>query len=181
MDNFRRHCLSYISSLPSSTITKSTCSRTRFSRPSIISIIFPNTMATHWYCGHCHHGPMMMTTNEHCVLCFRRRDTYAIYEQSSIASTAPPNQSDTSPVRIKCCDGGLIAFQHESELLAEMRAKVSVSAQPWWYCCQCKESNVIAVFTGLMVNIGGDGPKYIKTEVKCLGCDHEMCKQCVKA
>lgn len=32
-----------------------------------------------------------------------------------------------------------------------------------------------------MANTGGDGPKYAKTEVKCLVCDHEMCEECTKS
>lgn len=134
-------------------------------------------MATRWFCGHCHYGPMIMATTEHCVMCLRQRDNYATYanDQSSIASTAPPNRLDQSYDRTKCTDRGPTACQHklESEDLA--------SASLPWFCCQCKKSNLIAVFYGADdQNTGGDGPKCIDTEVKCLACDHALCAACDK-
>lgn len=91
---------------------------------------------------------MLVATTEHCVICLRQRDIYATYEkydQSSTASTAPPNQLDPSPGRTKCSELGPTECQYESEL-AEMPAEDLKSALLRWYCCQCKKSNVITVF-----------------------------------
>lgn len=114
--------------------------------PSIISVISLQTMATRWYCGHCHHGPMMVATTEHCVNCLRRRDHYSTYErdeQSSIASNAPSSQLNLLSGRTTCSRRGIIECQHMSESLAGMPAEYFMSAPSSWYCCRCKKFDTI--------------------------------------
>ena len=81
-------------------------------------------------------------------MCLRQRDSYATYEQydqPSIATTTPPNHLDPSSGRTKRSERGPIVCQYEPEL-AETSAEDLTSAQLQWFCCQCKKSNVIAVF-----------------------------------
>lgn len=43
---------------------------------------------THWYCGHCSHGPMKIAIDAHCVNCYRQKDSYATYEALTTSSTS---------------------------------------------------------------------------------------------
>lgn len=106
-------------------------------------------MSTHWYCGHCLFGPMMIATTEHCVMCFHQRDKYSTYErieQSSIASTAPHNQLYLVSGRSERSERGIIACQHKSRPLAEMPAGFFTSAPSRWFCCGCKKFDIISVY-----------------------------------
>lgn len=93
---------------------------------------------------------MLVATCDHCVMCLRQRDNYSTYErneQSSIASTSPLNQLDAFPGRTKCSERSIIAYQNESESLAEMPAGCFASAPSQWFCCGCKKFDLIPVYS----------------------------------
>lgn len=107
-----------------------------------LSVVLPGSMATHWFCGHCNYGPMMIETIEHCVICHRQRDSYARYEDLGASFTASLNQPDPLSSATHRSHRGLISYQPTSELgVEELPVQGTTSVPTKWSCRQGKWSS----------------------------------------
>lgn len=147
---------------------------------SIIFIVLPGNMATHWFCGHCYFGPMMIEIAEHCMICYRQRDSYATYENIGPSFTASLNQPEPRSSVTQCDNRGLIAYQQTGSepgaggLPVQEKALVPMRC----YCCHGKKVNVIyRCWLALMADTDGDDPGYINAEMRRLSCDLENCRE----
>lgn len=107
---------------------------------SIIFTVFSGSMATNWFCGHCSFGPMMIETTESCVMCYRQRDSYAMYENLEPPFTASLNQPEPRFSAAHCGNRGPITYQQpKPELGARGLAVQEKALTPTrWYCCHGK-------------------------------------------
>lgn len=107
----------------------------------IIFVVLPGSMATHWYCGHCTFGPMMIDIHEFCVNCLRQRDSYARYEDLGPSCTASLHQPEPRASATHCGIRGPIAYQQPiSEPGAGgLPVQETALAPTRWYCCQGKK------------------------------------------
>ena len=151
-----------------------------------------------WYCGYCHHGPMVMEHNPCCAVCGRRQDASATFEDASFYPVSNPssypifNPSSGSSQQVS---GSQPPLQEASSATSVIESFEDIlEASPRTVDSQRPTSTIgLQSIENLRAHEGDptlgtldfwachvctEGP-YTTTHAICTACTHQLCQLCM--
>ncbi|EEQ89047.1 hypothetical protein RJZ56_004708 [Blastomyces dermatitidis] len=129
--------------------------------------------ATHWICGNCNFGPMMISNYPSCISCSHQPCSCCTYDTVDGSTLRTESLSSSGNLRtldhMPSTDCHLNTYTNPSlplpgatrEMLEDLQASIINRATDLYICCSC-----------------GDGPKVYQNQGRCVNCDHDVCGYC---